>query len=382
MDLPPHKYIANAPDWQACLKQLHNHTQIALDLEANSMYAYREQVCLIQISITDQDFIVDPLAPINLSPLGEIIENPEIEKIFHAAEYDLTLLKRQFDWQLQNLFDTMWATRILGYQRYGLANILEQFYKVKLNKRYQKSNWCKRPLSKDQLTYAQHDTHFLLNLREDLAQQLEAANRQEEATIIFKEQCHVTPHDTTFDPDNFWSIGRTNDLNHQELSILKELHIFRNEQACKRDQPLFKIFNNKTLIELAKEAPKNLSQLRQIHGMSSGQIRRYGRNLIDIIQKAKHLPPPPLPKRVKRPPEQVTHRYDKLHNWRKMRAQERGVESDVIISRDALWRIAKQNPQTTEDLANIEMVGIWRCQEYGNEILTILQNNHFENRGS
>ncbi len=379
MDLPPHKYIANAPDWQACLKQLQSQTQIALDLEANSMYAYREQVCLIQISIPGQDFIIDPLSPINLTPLGDIIEDPGIEKIFHAAEYDLTLLKRQFEWQLNNLFDTMWAARILGYQRYGLANILEQLYKVKLNKRHQKSNWCKRPLLKDQLTYAQLDTHFLLKLRADLFQQLATANRLEEAQIIFKEQCHVTPHDTTFDPDSFWSIGRTHDFNHQQQAILKELHIFRNEQACKRDQPLFKIFNDRTLIELAQTAPTNMTQLRHVHGMSSGQIRRYGRTLIDVIKNAKHLPPPPLPKRTKRPPEEVTHRYDKLHYWRKTRAQERGVESDVIISRDALWHIAQQNPQNIDELANIKMVGEWRCQEYGKEILKVLQNSHYQN---
>ncbi|KAA3665200.1 MAG: hypothetical protein DWQ04_01805 [Chloroflexi bacterium] len=379
MDLPPHKYIATAPDWQACLNQLQSQTQIALDLEANSMYAYREQVCLIQISIPGQDFIVDPLTPLNLKPLGDMIENPNIEKIFHAAEYDLTLLKRQFDWQLNNLFDTMWAARILGYQRYGLANMLEQLYDVKLNKRYQKSNWCKRPLIKNQLTYAQLDTHFLLKLRADLSHQLEAKNHLDEAQIIFKEQCHVTPHDATFDPDSFWSIGRTQDLSHQQQAILKELHIFRNQQACKRDQPLFKIFNDRTLIELTKTAPTGLSQLRQIHGMSSGQIRRYGRSLIDIIRNAKHLPPPPFPKRPKRPPEQVTQRYDKLHYWRKIRAQERGVESDVIISRDALWRIAKHNPQNIDELANIEMVGEWRCQEYGKEILKILQNSHYQN---
>ena len=378
MDLPPHKYIATEPDWQACIEELNSHTQIAIDLEANSMYAYREQVCLIQITIPGQDFIIDPLSPIDLTPLGDIVQNPDIEKIFHAAEYDLTLLKRQFDWQLNNLFDTMWAARILGYQRYGLANMLEQLYDVKLNKRFQKSNWCKRPLSQDQLLYAQLDTHFLHQLRADLNQQIEEANRGEESQIIFKEQCHVTPHDNSFDPNSFWSIGRAHDLNHQEQAILKELHIFRNAQACKRDQPLFKIFNDRTLLELAQSAPRTMSQLRQVHGMSAGQIRRYGRNLLDIIQHAKHLPPPPLPKRAKRPSEQVTQRYDKLHHWRKIRAQERGVESDVIISRDALWRIAKQNPQTVDALAHIKMVGAWRCREYGHEILEVI-HNHYEN---
>ena len=380
MDLPPYKFIANTPDWQVSLKQLQSQTRIALDLEANSMYAYREQVCLIQISIPDQDFIIDPLAPIDLNPLGDIISDPGIEKVFHAAEYDLTLLKRQFGWQLHNLFDTMWAARILGYQRYGLANILEQLYDVKLDKRFQKSNWCKRPLSPNHLIYAQLDTHFLLRLRDDLALELQNAHRMEEAQLIFNEQCDVTPHDATFDPESFWSIGGTHDLSQQAQALLKELYIFRNQQACKRDQPLFKIFNDRTLIEIVQSAPVSLSQLRQIHGMSSGQIRRYGKDLIDIVQKAKDLPPPSLPKRNKRPPEQVTQRYENLHQWRKTRAKTRGVESDVIISRDALWDIAWLNPQNIAELVQIKMVGEWRCQEYGKEILKILSNGHYENK--
>lgn len=379
MNLPPYKLITNASEWQAGLKLLQSQPRLAIDLEANSMHAYREQVCLIQISIPDQDFIVDPLAAINLSPLGKIIADPHIEKVFHAAEYDLMLLKRQYNWQLHNLFDTMWAARILGYQRYGLASMIESLYQVKLNKRFQKSNWCKRPLSPDQLTYAQLDTHYLLRLRHDLAQELKQADSEQEAQLIFAEQCHVTPHDLTFDPDSFWSIGGAHDLTRQEQTILKELHIYRNQEARRRNQPLFKIFSDRTLIELAQNSPGQPSQLRDIHGMSSGQTRRYGKQLVAIVQKAQNLPPPPLPRRNKRPPEQVTHRYEKLHRWRKIRAQTRGVESDVIISRDALWHIAKKNPQSINELAKIEMVGTWRCNEYGEEILKVLRNSSYEN---
>ena len=161
MNLPPHKYIAAPRDWQDCLQKLQSESQLAIDLEANSMYAYRERVCLIQVSTTTQDYLIDPLTDLDLSGLGELIADPSVEKIFHAAEYDLILLKREYDWELNSLFDTMWAARILGYPRYGLANLLGDLFQVKLNKRYQKSNWCRRPLSRAQRTYAQLDTHFL-----------------------------------------------------------------------------------------------------------------------------------------------------------------------------------------------------------------------------
>ena len=147
MTLPPFKFVKNHSTWTKCLAQLHREPRLAIDLEANSLYAYRERVCLIQISIPGQDYIVDPIVGFDLEALGAIIADPAVEKIFHAAEYDLILLKRQYNWTLNNLFDTMWATRILGKDRCGLANLLRSYFQVKQNKKHQKANWCKRPLS-------------------------------------------------------------------------------------------------------------------------------------------------------------------------------------------------------------------------------------------
>jgi ribonuclease D len=202
VNLPPYRLVTNPSDWQRCLAQLQKYPRLAIDLEANSLFAYREQVCLIQISIPNQDYIVDPLAKIDLSPLGAIIGDPAVEKVFHAAEYDLLLIKREFGWRLQNLFDTMWATRILGYDRCGLANILESFYGVSLDKKHQRANWCKRPLTTSQLAYARMDTHYLLRLRDDLAAELDEAGRTAEARETFAEQSDVHPNNNEFDPGN------------------------------------------------------------------------------------------------------------------------------------------------------------------------------------
>lgn len=374
MKLPPHRLITTPHEWQACLERLQVEPRLAIDLEANSMHAYREQVCLIQISMPRQDYIIDPLARLDLSGLGALFVNPTVEKVFHAAEYDLTLIKRQYGWELNNLFDTMWAARILGYSRYGLAHLLKRHYDVRLNKRFQKSNWCKRPLLPAQLVYAQLDTHYLLQLRDQLGAELNAAGREPEAQEIFAEQTRVKLSNNEFDPDDFWSISGAYDLNRQQQALLRELYIYRDRVAQQRNQPLFKIFSDKTLLELAQATPGRLEQLRQIHGMTSGQIRRYGRQLMQVIEAGKRTTPPPYPKRNKRLPEPVTNRFEKLHNWRKNRAQARGVESDVIISRDALWKIAEANPQTIDELAQIDFVGSWRSQRYGEEILGVLRS--------
>ena len=207
MEKPQYQLITKPEQWPECLDLLWAEPRLAVDLEANSMFAYRESVCLIQVSTPQQDFIVDPLAPLDLDQLGVIFADPSIEKIFHAAEYDLILMKRQYGWEVNNLFDTMWAARILGYKRYGLASLLEDFYDVRLNKRYQKSNWCQRPLTPEQLAYASFDTHFLFLLRDKLAAELEAEGCFEESAEIFSENSRVTISDNGFDPDSFWSIN-------------------------------------------------------------------------------------------------------------------------------------------------------------------------------
>ena len=372
VSLRPYHLISSEADWKECLSHLQSESRLAIDLEANSMHAYREQVCLIQISIPSKDFIIDPLIDTDWEQLGQLIEEPKVEKIFHAAEYDLILLKRQFGWQINNLFDTMWAARILGYERCGLANLLNQFYGVELDKRYQKSNWCRRPLSPEQLSYAQRDTHYLLDFRDRLVEELIKVGRKEEAFHIFQEQTYVTLPNIDFDTNGFWSITGVKDLSSRQQSILKALYIFRDKQARKRDQPHFKVFGERTLFEIADLDPDSINDMRYAHGMSGGQLRRYGHQLLSVVHQARKQSAPAPRKKKKRPSDEIVERYDKLHNWRKVTAQERGVESDVIISREALWSIAKEFPKTREALATIQFVGQWRVELYGNEMLSLI----------
>ncbi len=376
MDLAPFKFVKNQDEWHSCLNSLQKQPRVAIDLEANSLYAYQEQICLIQITIPDQDFIVDPLSDLDLSELGGLISNPRLEKIFHAAEYDLILFKRQFGWHLQNLFDTMWAARILGYSRCGLANLLNSSYGVTLNKKHQKADWSRRPLPSNQLKYAQMDTHFLLRLRDDLLAELSEADCLQEAKEIFDEQCQVQVNNNRFNPDGFWSVNGLRDLNPRQKATVKELWIYRNDKAKQLDRPPFKVFDDRTLIELAVVAPQYIEELPDIHGMSGGQIRRYGRQILKAIRDAENAPVPKKPRsNHSRPPDEVNSRFEKLRNWRKDRARHRGVESDVILSRDTLWELAWHNPQNDDQLSQIKTMGPWRRETYGDEILLLLRNH-------
>ena len=192
--------------WKQCLKKLSKVSRMAVDIEANSLYAYREQVCLIQISTDTDNFILDPLAGISLEALGNLLNHPGIEKVFHAADYDLALLKSLNRWNVANLFDTMWAGRLLGFKKMGLAWFLETLYGIHLDKKHQKANWGQRPLTEEKLIYACNDTRYLLRMRDDLGRDLAQKGLEAEAREIFTDLCRSRVFKRSFDPEGFWKL--------------------------------------------------------------------------------------------------------------------------------------------------------------------------------
>ncbi|MEZ4516788.1 MAG: HRDC domain-containing protein [Chloroflexota bacterium] len=373
--LPKAKLIRDQQSWEHCWSQLRQEPRLAVDLEANSMFAYQERTCLIQISIPSADYIVDPLAVPDLDGLGELMADDAVEKVFHAAEYDLLLMTRDYNWELNNLFDTMWAARILGYSQLGLAGLLERFFGVKLSKRFQKSNWCKRPLQEAQLAYAQTDTHYLLDLRDILEKELQGQSRWDEAQELFAEQTRTRPTANGFNPDGFWNLHGAYDLTPQQRSVLRAIYAYRDEEAKRRDVPHFKVFNDRTMMAVAEAMPVSAGELYDVDGISPSRNQRSQRRLLSVIAEAREAQPPKRPKRNPRPPESVLDRYEQLHTWRKEKGRERGVESDVIMSRDALWAIAQANPQSKDELASLEVMGPWRLKTYATNILQVLQES-------
>ncbi len=369
--LPEYQYIETDSTWAACVAELQQVQQFAIDLESNGLFAYREQICLIQISTRDTDYIVDPLSDIDLSPLGDLIANPKIEKILHASEYDLILMKREHDWEIANLFDTMWAARVIGYEKIGLASMLNALYDMQIDKKFQRANWCERPLSDGQLAYAQTDTHYLFQLRDDLEDKLASLGRYDEAIEIFEEQSRVRLPDTDFSAESFWNIQGISDLTPRKKAILRELNILRDKIARSRNRPAFKVFGNRTLIDLASRSPKRIGQLNDISGLRGRNVSRYGQRILDAIERGRKAELPKKP-RNKRQPEAVSQRYDALHNWRKERARQRGVASDVVMTRETMWDLAEANPDSAETLAQVETFGAVRRKLYGTEVLSLL----------
>lgn len=369
--LPSLIFIADASGLTALAHELAQEPAIGVDTESNSLFAYRERVCLIQFSTQERDYIVDPLVLSDLNMLAPLFANPRQQKVFHAAEYDLLGLKRDYGFECVNLFDTMIAAGTMGWRQMGLAAILEAHFGVTLDKRYQRTNWGRRPLTADQLEYARRDTHYLLPLRNLLQAELSAQGRVEEAYEAFALLARATGDSKPMANDRFWRINGSRDLTPTQAGVLRQVYSYREQQADHTEQPPFKVMSEQTLLEIARNCPQHLAELKEITGMTPGQIRHHGGELLRAVQRGLSAPVLPPPQ-FARAPNEVRERYDRLHEWRKQIAQARGVRSDFILPREALWELARRVPRTLAELDTIEHLGPWRRQAYGPDVLKVL----------
>jgi len=367
--------LVNTPEaLQDMLYRLAAASAIAVDTESNSLYAYQERVCLLQFSVPGEDYVVDPLALDDLSALAPLFASPETEKVFHAAEYDVMVLHRDYGFDLNHLFDTMVTSRIVGWSRYGLASLLEEQFGVHTDKRMQRTDWGRRPLTEDQIEYARIDTHYLLPLRDKLIGELETQARTKEARAAFERVTEARWSKQEFDPNGFWRVRGARDLNGQELAILRELYLYRDHRAQELDRPPFKVLTDRVLVRLSQEMPSSYAELGRITGIPRRLPSRERRNLLHVIEEGLRAPAPVRPKRRgERPDEETIDRYEALRDWRRERAKERGVEPDVILSNRTLHAIANENPTSTQALADIEALNDWERDEYGRDLIGLLR---------
>ena len=344
--------------------------RIAVDTESNSLHAFRERVCLIQFSTPEKDYVVDPFMLQDLSPLAPIFANPDIEKIFHAAEYDLICLRRDFGFEFASLFDTMQAARVLGYPFVGLDSILAEKFEVKIDKRHQKADWGARPLTPAQIDYARFDTHYLFQLRNLLEGELREKDRWEIALEDFSLACLPNEGREKANGASWKKFSTRRDLSPRELTIMSELCTCRDAIAEKLDRPPFKVVGDDILLEIARTLPEKDVDLSGI-GMSSRQIHMWGRDILAALQRGVEAP---LVKReqVKRPSDAVLKRLEKLKNWRKKLAKELAVESDIVLPKMYLGQLAENPPKNISELESIMCDSPTRFKKYGTQIYGLI----------
>jgi ribonuclease D len=288
----PAKLIASQPELDEFVKIISGASRLAVDSESNSFFAYKPRICLIQISNDHNDFILDPLALRDLSPVGRILADPAVEKILHAAENDLIGLRKDFRFRARNIFDTAVACRLLGRKRLGLARILSEEFAVKVNKKFQRWNWERRPLEAEQLYYAQLDTRFLIKLRHRLHEQLLEKDLWPLAKKRFAEleRTRVRPQ-RAWDPDGYLRLKGAEELPTTSLRALKELFSYREHLARSANMAPFRVMNNEFLVRLAQAMPTDLAALLQVRGLPSRFKGKGAGKLLRIVKRAK--PPGP-----------------------------------------------------------------------------------------
>jgi len=374
-ELAPVAVIETIPDLEHLARELVGVDRVAVDLESDSFYAYHEKVCLLQLSSPYEDFIVDPLATRDLSPLGPMFRDPAIEKVFHAGEYDLICLKRDYGFDIANIFDTMVAARTLGAKELGLAALVNKHFNVVLSKKLQRSDWGKRPLTQEQYAYARLDTHYLLELRDILHKELAAKDRLRDARDEFERVVRVQPPEREFDPNAFWRLAGARELTPAGRAVLKGIYLFRERTASELDKAAFRVLPEPLMVRLAAESPRDLDALQRMRGMTPYLFSRYGKDLLAAVGEGLAAEP------VEREPERrqnkrwdlaTMRRYETLRQWRKKKAEEGGVDTVVILPTDDLRTLAQVPERVHYPEQWLEALTPRKRELYGPEILEIL----------
>jgi ribonuclease D len=346
-------------------------SEFAVDLEMDSLHHYQEKVCLIQVSTRTESWLIDPLALKDLSPLAAPLGDPRIMIVMHGADYDIRSLHRDFGIEVQNLFDTMLASRFLGITEFGLAALLKARFGIELNKKYQKADWSKRPLSPEMSAYAAADTADLLPLYDQLSAELVAKGRlnwlEEECRLLC--QARVTEKEGPL----YLSCKGAGKLKGRTLAILEELLQLRDRQARELDRPPFKVLSVETLLEIAEKRARSLSDLTGIPGMTPGQIQRFGDKILAAVSTALALPEDKLPvfprQRREEPADGARDRIKRLKQWREQHSSAQGLEPGVVAPNWLLEAVADSNPVSAAELDGITGMREWQKGLYGQELL-------------
>ena len=337
------KWINEQRGLDAALDRLAEDKVIAIDTEADSLHSYFDKVCLVQISIPGEDYVVDPLAEVDLQRFGEILGDANVLKIFHGGDYDLRILNRDFGWTVRNLVDTSVSAQLLGYEAFGLAALLERHFGVKLNKVHQRADWSIRPLPPDMLAYAAMDTHYLISLADKLADELQALGRWEWALEEFSRMENIRFREVE-DEETWRKLKNIGNLDRRSLAIVRDLHAWRDRLARKADRPPFKIMGNDAIIDISKEKAASVGQLATIKTVSKYHLDRYGRELASIVRKALEIPEAELPDRNEPKPwlrdREVEARVNRMKKIRDRAAAELRVDPAILAPRHVLTAIA------------------------------------------
>lgn len=338
--------IATPAQLKHFIAQIAPHPRVALDTEADSLHCYREKLCLLQVSIVDEGFIIDPLAAVDLAPLCQALTKKEI--VLHGADFDLRLLRRSLGFVPMRIFDTVIAARMAGIREFSLAALVKRFFDVDLTKGSQKANWAQRPLPPRMLEYAINDTHYLLGLADNLERELAARGRLE----WFRQSCDRAIEQSAIsrsrDADEAWRIPGAGALRGRSSAVLRELWRWREKEAEAADRPPFHILQNSELLAAATAFANGGAPDYRFFSAT----RR--KTFQEAAERGLHLPEEEWPVRRQRggtrPTAAVLQRAEELKLRRDQAARSHDLEPSFIAARGTIEGIAVNQECASEVL--------------------------------
>ncbi len=322
---------------------------IAMDTEADSLHAYPEKLCLLQLSHPGGEMLVDPLAGLDLTPLLGVLGRHIL--ILHGGDYDLRLMYRAWRFVPRGVFDTMSAARLVGCRRFGLTDLVSKYLGLVLEKGPQKANWGQRPLTPRMTAYAESDARYLKPLQERLQAELVRLGRlewhEELCARIVSEATQLSPVDSNV----VWRLRGSHGLDRVGLGVLRAIWHWREEEAVRANRPTFHILNHDVAVDLASAASRWGAVPHQLPRHLTPR-RRQG--LIRAIEDGLAVPPDQLPERLrhehKRVPLAVSRRATQLRERRDRKAAELDLDESFLASRSQLLELAETGDWTKTSL--------------------------------
>ena len=335
--------IATEQQLAQLVSRLTVHVRIAIDTEADSLHCYREKLCLLQLSVPEGDFVIDPLALKDLQPLTVVLKQKEI--VLHGADFDLRLMRRGLALVPERIFDTVIAARMLGQRQFSLAALVHRYFEVELPKGSQKANWAQRPLPKRMLAYAVNDTHYLLDLAQRMETELAALGRVEWFRQLCQRAIEQAAVERNREADEVWRISGSGALRGRAAAILRELWFWREKEAEAVDRPAFHILQNEELLRAANGFHVgDTPDFRHFSSRRRGTFRAAAERALTMSEAEW-----PIPRQrfgLRRSAE-ANRRVDELRSRRDRVAAELGLEPAFVAPRGALEAIAVDEARAT-----------------------------------
>lgn len=368
--------ITDAETLAKRMRALAGEKVLALDTEASSFHRYKERVCLVQLSTRDRTLLIDPLAIKDLDPLGKLLADPKMEVVIHDADYDLRILARHHRIRVENVFDTLVAAELLNEPEIGLAALLKKYLNVDVDKKFQKADWSKRPLSKPMLDYAAGDTANLIALRDILDKKLKEKDRWSWAEEEFALLTDAPFNLANDEEPAFLKMKGAKHLKPQQLAVLREVHAWREGVAERLDRAPFMVLGNDVLLSLSTDPPTSVQQFAQRKGVGERTVEKYGKAVMAAVKRGVDLPKDQWPRLEKPKRWARDNDYEDRLKRLKARRDELTAQNDlrpgIVAANQMLADIARTLPGDLETLATLPGMRRYQVKHFGEALLKAL----------